>query len=235
MITICIPTYNRFDSVEKIIFKNHENEDVSEIILVDDFSSDDISLKLQTLNKKYYKVKYYKNDINFGPFGNKKRAVELSTNDWVFLCDSDNFADESYFNLIKKYFEWDPTTIYAPSRSSSFDYTVFAGEKFIGITGLKKLIETKIGEVFLNTGNFFFNKKEYIKIAEKVNKKYNILHTKNPYDVFVFTVEWLYSGKTIFCVPNLYYEHFISHDSVWVNHHRPFQIMYESILSDIKK
>ena len=54
MITLCIPTYNRFTSVEKIISENHTNKDITEIIIVDDCSSDFISSDLKFLEEKYF-------------------------------------------------------------------------------------------------------------------------------------------------------------------------------------
>ena len=160
--------------------------------------------------------------------------MELSNNDWVFLCDSDNFIDKKCFDEIKKHFEWDRYTIYAPSKSSLLDYGVLSGRKFTGNNDLKELVNIGIGEVFLNTGNFFFHKDEYIKAAKRTDDKYKIFGTKNPYDVFYLTIEWLLGGNTIFCVPNFYYYHHVSRDSIWNEQNKNYKNAYDCLINSIK-
>jgi glycosyltransferase involved in cell wall biosynthesis len=88
LISVVIPIYNRADWVEETL--EHifaQQEAVDEIILCDDGSTDD----LYTVIEPYInKVKIIKIE-NSGPGVARKVAIENSSNEWIALCDSDDF------------------------------------------------------------------------------------------------------------------------------------------------
>ncbi len=105
MVTLAITTYNR-DYMTHGSFKwVRDDPRISEIVIVDDCSEFHIYESLQRMVDGFEKVKLYRNEKNLGCYHNKRRAVELSTNDWVILFDSDFFVslDSIYcvcFNVI---------------------------------------------------------------------------------------------------------------------------------------
>lgn len=89
LVSICTPTYNRPDFLERAIrsclaqtFQDFE-------IIVTDNSTNDLSEKMiQGLNDP--RVRYFKNEKNLGPCGNTNRSVELATGKYIkFLMDDD--------------------------------------------------------------------------------------------------------------------------------------------------
>jgi glycosyltransferase involved in cell wall biosynthesis len=89
LVSICTPTYNRPDFLERAIrsclaqtFQDFE-------IIVTDNSTNDLSEKMiQRLNDP--RIRYFKNEKNLGPCGNTNRATELATGKYIkFLMDDD--------------------------------------------------------------------------------------------------------------------------------------------------
>jgi GT2 family glycosyltransferase len=163
MITLSITNYNRSELVIDS-FTNVLNDDrINEIIILDDFSSIEIydDLKSRIENLKNTKIKLYRNDSNLGAFLNKKKAVTLSSNDWVILLDSDNIIDTDYLDNISD--KRDIKTIYSPSHAVC-ESPILNYESYIGVVdkeGYKNNISNgrSIWDCVFNTGNYFFNKK----------------------------------------------------------------------------
>ncbi len=104
LFTLCIPTMDRYDKYLSVnLFKYVENPLISEIIITDENGNDIDKILQSNIDKS--KLKLYKNKEVLGPFLNKVSACKLSTNEWIALIDSDNFADEDYFKLSQTYIE----------------------------------------------------------------------------------------------------------------------------------
>ena len=94
MITVAIPYYNNEKYLEKTLELPLSSDFVSEIIIHDD-CSDNI------IQSDHPKIKIYRNEHNLGAFKNKYLAVSKSTNEWVYLLDSDNYFFENSLDAIK--------------------------------------------------------------------------------------------------------------------------------------
>ena len=175
--SLCIPTMNRYD----IFLSKHlplyiENQLISEIIITYE-NGEDIK-KINNSNIDKTKLKLYTNEKRLGPFMNKLRACSYSTNEWIALIDSDNFADNKYFDVANNYINNNKlfkTTILMPSKGNlnklmnhslnSLDYTYLNGKVFKkGNFGelreferLNKGNKTDINGL-MNTGNYIINK-----------------------------------------------------------------------------
>lgn len=118
--SLCIPTMNRYD----IFLSKHlplyiENQLISEIIITDE-NGEDIK-KINNSNIDKTKLKLYTNEKRLGPFMNKLRACGYSTNEWIALIDSDNFADNKYFSVANNHINnnnLSKTSILAPSKAN---------------------------------------------------------------------------------------------------------------------
>ena len=88
-------------NLETIIQKSPEAE---EIILADDYSSDDSLLFAKKLQKKYPKLKIVSRSKNFGFGSNSNNAVQKSTGDLVVLLNNDIVPHSKYITNSLKHF-----------------------------------------------------------------------------------------------------------------------------------
>ena len=95
MITVAIPYYNNEKYLEKVLELLLSSDFVSEIIIHLDFSDHQIESNAP-------KIKVYRNDVNLGAFKNKYLAFSKSTNEWVYLLDSDKYFFDNSLDLVKK-------------------------------------------------------------------------------------------------------------------------------------
>ncbi len=204
MVTLAITTWNRdsltFNSFRHVL----EDDRISEIVIVDDCSDQRIYDNLLNMVRGLAKVKIYRNEKNLGCYHNKRRAVELSANDWVILFDSDNIIKPDYLDAL---FEWENHwniyTIYAPSFAKPhFDYRQF---KHIYKDNLHENINIKNFDCMMNTCNFFVNKKTYIDVFDQ--------EIEEPWtaDTLYFNYCWLMRDYDILIVEGMEYEHLV-HD-----------------------
>src|SRR5438445_403449 len=128
MISLCLTNFNRtdllFESFEQVI-----NDDrISEIIISDDCSAMDV---YQTIVWKFNgvdKVKISRNEHNLDCYRNKKRAIELASNEWVIIFDSDNILTKKFVDIIFSQQEWNRTWAYAPQFARPhFDFRILSG------------------------------------------------------------------------------------------------------------
>lgn len=204
-ISICIPTYNRYqmtlESFENILTDSR----VDEIVIVDDCSTDDswdrlIQKQIQYIDKGISKVVLYRNDSNLDCYRNKKRAVELATNHWCILFDSDNILTTDYIDKIYAIEEWVPAVTYLPSWAKPhFDYREFEGRLFTKENIHKDIQHIRL-QTALNTANFFVNVDSYLRVFDDgINP-----HTS---DSIFMNYRLLEDGNMLYIVPGLHYEH----------------------------
>ncbi len=202
MVTLAITTYNR-DYMTHGSFKwVRDDPRIDEIVIVDDCSDIHIYESLQRMVDGLEKVKLYRNEKNLGCYHNKRRAVELSSNEWVILFDSDNVLRPDYLDAIDITY---PDCILSPSFAKPhFDYRGFSGEYFDSKT-VKTHIDQKNFDCIINTCNFVVNRDEYLKVFDQ--------SIKEPWtaDTLYFNYCWLKAGNTIYVVPGMEYEHLV-HD-----------------------
>lgn len=201
---------------------------ISEIIIVDDASKDSSYSLLLNHFKYESKVKVYQNLFNLDCYFNKKRAVELATNEWVAIIDSDNVIDEIYLAAIFDS-KWDEKTILAPT----FAYPTFDYRQFEGLTISKENVadymEEPMFETALNTFNFFINRNEYLKVWDG---------SINPVtsDSIYFNYCWLKAGNKIHFTKDLQYFHAVHSGSHYQNKNHLTPIgFHQSILNNLRE
>lgn len=209
-ISLCITTYNRYELTLKSFEKVLNDERITEIIIVDDCSTDGSYRKLQEAVKDFSKVRLYQNDFNVGMSLNKAKAIGLAENDWAIIFDSDNSMDSSFIDAIYSHM-WDEKTIFCPSFSKPhFDFRAFSGKTY-SRKNIKELINNSQGEVAANTCNYFVNRNEYLKVYE---------HNKlmKGTDTIWFNYKWLESGNQLYITPGMEYEHRVWAGSGFMQH-----------------
>lgn len=203
MVTLAITSYNR-DHLTHSSFKwIRDDPRITEIVIVDDCSDLHIYESLKRMVDGFEKVKLYRNDKNLGCYHNKRRAVELSTNQWVILFDSDNVIRPDYLDTLPQYLV--PNILYAPSFARPhFDYRGFSG-KTIYSKNVAEFIGQKSFDCMINTCNFLVNRREYLKVFDQ--------SIEEPWtaDTLYFNYCWLKFGHYIEVVAGMEYDHLV-HD-----------------------
>jgi glycosyltransferase involved in cell wall biosynthesis len=176
------------------------NDNVGEIVIVDDASNEDIFEKVKDTADYFPKIKLFRNEYNIDCFYNKKRAIELTTNDWTILLDSDNVINFDYLFHVFQNINWQEDTAYLPSFAAPhFDY-----RKYEGLTITKENVHKYMDDpdfrCCLNTANYFVNRKFYLKCWDgSINP-----HTS---DSIYMNYLWLKNGGKLYIVPGLTYQH----------------------------
>ena len=145
-ISIIIPCYNEYKTINSILDKVINLSDFNkEIIIVDDFSTDGTKEVLQKI-KDSSEIKTYYNEKNFGKGYCIRKGIEKSTGDIIIIQDAD--------------LEYDPSDIpklINPIKNGNAD--VVYGSRFIGSAEKRVLFYWhSLGNKFLTTlSNMFSN------------------------------------------------------------------------------
>lgn len=221
-ITLCIPTYQRFDFLKTNLVEYLKNPYIDEIVISDENGAD--NLQIQQHFPDQPKLKLFSNERILGPFLNKNKAVSYASNEWVCLMDSDNFAPVEYFEAWAKYIqkhELDTQTVYMPIRTipqrghRGFDYSEFQkmvwSKQTICLKNLDKL------NCMLNTGNYIFYRQTYLD-ADQLHPE---LHDKcDVVDVLLKNILMCKNGAKMVLVPDMTYHHIVHLKSFFLQNRR---------------
>jgi glycosyltransferase involved in cell wall biosynthesis len=103
-VSVIIPTFNRRTILEKTISDLCNQtfpKDLFELIIVDDFSTDDTREFLAALRLPI-DFRYFLNDVNLGRAKTRNRGIEEAKGEYVLLIDDDIWASES---LIEEHYK----------------------------------------------------------------------------------------------------------------------------------
>src|SRR6516164_9590800 len=171
MISICVPTYNRYEMTVQCFEQVLHDDRIDEIVVVDDYSEDGSYELLKERFKYDSKVKIFRNKINLDCFLNKRMSIDLASNDWCILFDSDNVLDSFYLDLIFDY-PWHDGMIFQPSTAyPHFNFEAYSG-LVINKNNVANYIDKPMFETMLNAQNFFVNRSSYLETwnnMEQVN------------------------------------------------------------------
>ncbi len=110
LVSILIPVYNRRniikDAVDSALSQTWEN---TEIIIVDNCSTDGTFEELQRCYGNHNNVKIYKNDTNIGPVNNWKVCLEKASGKYVKILWSDDMITDDFVEKCVNIMEEDST------------------------------------------------------------------------------------------------------------------------------
>ena len=89
ILSICIPTYNRADILNKslyILTSNEAFDDQTEVVIVDNCSTDHTPSVIQFYSNKYKNIVSYRNTKNIG-FNNGERVLSLANGKYLKLIN----------------------------------------------------------------------------------------------------------------------------------------------------
>lgn len=207
-ISICIPTWNRYDFTKDCIKQVLFDERVSEILINDDNSTDGSFQQLIDDFLMEDKVVFKKNTDRLKVHGNKHMSIYNSTKetDWCVLFDSDNLLTKDYIDKLYT-FDWDINTAYQPSFARpNFDYRHLVG--IYDKNNIKEKIDLPLFDCMLNTQNFFINKSEYLRVWKDEQDI-------NGADSIFFNALWISAGNKIQVIEGLEYDHLVHRGSFY--------------------
>lgn len=186
-----------------------DDDRISEIVIVDDCSTDEIYAQVLASVFDMPKVRLYRNQQNLGMSLNKKRAVELAKNEWCILFDSDNVIGPDYLTSIPfspeiynqlSFVRLNPKMIFCPSFAKpQFNYHAFTGW-YIDRDNASTFLQKPMAEPVLNTCNYLINREEYLKVYEHNPEMKGT-------DTIWFNYLWLKAGNSFYVVPGMEYYH----------------------------
>lgn len=231
MISVCITTYNRTDLLYESFRQVLNDDRVSEIVIVDDHSIEDIWQTIFWQFNGVEKVKLYRNEKNLDCYRNKREAISKATNEWVIIFDSDNILTKSFIDRIENLFVagLNPKTVYQPSFAKpNFNFTRYEGllvDKF----NVPKYMVDSTFQTMLNAMNYLVHRDEYLKVwdgsidpvtSDSIFQNYN----------------WLKAGNKIYVVSELNYEHRVHNGSHYQNNvRRTPKGFHEEIVSKLNE
>lgn len=233
MISLCITTYNRTDLLYESFRQVLNDDRISEIVIVDDCSTEDVWQTIFWQYNEVPKIKLFRNEKNLDCYRNKREAVSKASNEWVIIWDSDNVMTKEYLDcllhrshVVLECFRHD--IIAQPCFAKpNFDFSKYAGQ-IISHKEVAGLMQDGTFQTMLNAMNYFVNRDEYLRVwdgsidpvtSDSIYQNYN----------------WLKAGNSIYVVPGLEYEHRVHSGSHYQNNvRRTPRGFHEEIVNKLK-
>ncbi len=225
-ISVAIPHYQRGKKIHVTLKNILKDERIDEIVILDDGSSqEEFNFLSKNLSRFSGKIKLFQRKENLGILRNKIQVVNLCSNDWVILLDSDNSLFKKYLDAIFNLNKWEEDTIYCPDFAyPNFDFRVLSGE-IIDFQKCSDFDFSKLG-AFMNDGNYFLNKRNFVSTLFA----YKDFHAFS--DVIFANYIWLSAGNKLEVLRNAPYFHRVHPGSIWVNTMNK-NVQHAEIISDL--
>lgn len=104
-LTVGIPAYKSERYIIELLENIYSYEFIpSEIIICDDYPGSNISESINNFQKKYKEIslRYYRNENNLGIAGNYNKIVSLASNDWLHICDADDYPLPCFYKFMNE-------------------------------------------------------------------------------------------------------------------------------------
>jgi len=180
-VSILIPVYNResliAETLNSAIKQTYSN---TEIIVVDNNSTDGTFNILKKFSKKYSKVKIFRNKENMGPVKNWRKCIKHATGEYAKILWSDDLIDEKFIEKTLPYlvdnrdigFVFTGTEIFNEKTKNK---AYFIGKK--GVYDSNVFIQGSLlgGDFPVSPGNAIFRLKDLKKnLIINIPNKFNI-------------------------------------------------------------
>lgn len=214
-ISFVIPAYNAeqtlAESVDSIFNGNFLEHD--EVIIVDDASTDKTSELILTLVKKYTPyIKSIQNKKNMGCPASRNVGIAEARGELIFNLDSDNVLAPGMITKLKDALIKTNSDVCMFGECHYFTHsTAEVTHKWICKTGNFTLADFLSGIINQGPGGNYLYKRS---LWEKVGHFWEI--GKGLHEAWANTLKFLINDAHCFVVPNTYYYHRWSHESLFV-------------------
>lgn len=227
--TVAFTSYNRTDLLYRAVEPFLSDDRVSEIVISDDASNENIFAEVRSKYFLHSKVQIYRNEDNLDCYRNKRQAVKHSTSDWVAILDSDNIFGKDFIDVIFSQKPWNHSWAYAPEFAKPhFDFRALTGTA-ISKANIASILPNGHCGTMLNAMNYFVNREEYLRVWDK---------SVDPVtsDSLFQNYNWLKGGNTIYVTPGLQYEHLVHDGSHYKqNNRRTPSGFHDELLDKLKR
>lgn len=119
-VSIIIPHYNSVDRIISLLNTIPET-DIIETIIVDDNSTEDISLILEYIQNTQKNIKFLKNSTGKkGAGASRNCGLKEATGEWLIFSDADDFFLTDWFQKVEKYLDSDADIVYFAPTSLNY-------------------------------------------------------------------------------------------------------------------
>lgn len=212
MLSLAITSFNRYEMVIESFSQVVADDRLSDIIILDDCSTDGSYERLVKHFAGNEKVRVIRQAKNRGMGQNKRDAISYARNEWVIILDSDNVISKDYIDsLTITDFETASIkdkkgTILCPYFASpKFNYSKFIGQ-IINSVNVKHVIKDEMGYCLLNTCNYVVHRDIYLRVYEQNTSMKGT-------DTIWFNYLWLKAGYSFYVVPGMQYFHRVHNGS----------------------
>jgi glycosyltransferase involved in cell wall biosynthesis len=142
-LSVIIPCYNEDKTIFLIVDKIKKIKNLtSEIIIVDDCSTDNTSDVLKNISQVYPDIKIITHENNLGKGGAIRSGIKLVTGNIVLIQDADlEYDPNNYHNLLEPFIETDADVVYG---------TRFKGGKYVRLHFFWHYLANKILTIVTN-------------------------------------------------------------------------------------
>lgn len=227
MLSLAVTHFERPDLLREAITRVEGDFRLEEILIVDDCSQDGSWDELVASYWALPRFKLHRNERNLDCYANKRRAVELATQPWVLLFDSDNVLGPEYLDALGTVLGWamDPQTAYLPTFAMpEFDYREFAGLRVTRET-VAGLMDRPMFATALNTANYVVNRRSYLEVWDPAVDPRTA-------DSIYMNWRWLESGRALRFVEGMEYFHRIHPGSHFMTKHNAASERFKADVED---
>lgn len=202
-LSLCLTNYNRYELTVEAIASVVDDMRISEIVILDDHSTDGSYEKLNHHFMKFDHIHVLQQIKNVGMGKNKFDAIRYATNEWVIIFDSDNVIMSDYLDALEQPLDTlyhNENLIFCPEFAKpGFDYRKFAG-KLITSQNAKNVVLDPMGNCMMNTCNYVVNRMFY-RMTYLENKEAGCA------DTIWYNLTHLKAGGMFYVVPGMQYYH----------------------------
>ena len=204
--TVAFTTFNRTDLLYQAVEPFLADDRISEVVISDDHSNENIFAEIRAKYLLTAKVKIYRNEETLDCYRNKRQAVKHATSEWVALLDSDNTFSKEFIDAIFSQQKWNHSWAYAPEFARPhFDFRGLSGTA-ISRNNIRSILPNGNCGTMLNAMNYFFNRDEFLRVWDKSIDPVTS-------DSLYHNYNWLKAGNTIYVTPGLQYNHLVHEGS----------------------
>lgn len=212
-VSFFMPAYNCEktirESVESIIESNFTEGD--ELVIVNDFSTDNTEQILNQLKEKYPCIKVLKHTRNKGGAAARNTAIENSKHSILFCLDSDNVLSSGSICKLKEFMKNVDADVasfqelrYFQDDKQKIDFKWVFKPDLITVNDCLSSVVVPGA-----SGNYMFTKESWIRAG-------GYPEFAGALDTWGFGLRQLMTGAKVYTMPNTFYYHRYGHESYWM-------------------